>query len=89
MKGLLKDAVLIGVTAVAVTAYQGYAQDDGPELRYDLKCPSGQIVAKSYQEGPAGDMLFTLGFTGYYAQIGQVTMLTNCEIVAYEFDPTK
>ena len=88
-KGLLRDLVLIGVTAIAVTVGQAYAarsdQTSDPDLLYTISCPTGVVVVTSVNDhGPYGASTeLMLGHSGYYEN-GQITTLEDCVIEYYE-----
>ena len=88
-KGLIRDHVLIGSTAIAVTVGQAYAarsdQTSDADLLYTISCPTGIIVFTDVRDGGyyGPSSTITLGHSGYYED-GQITTLEDCVIEYYE-----
>ena len=75
MKGLLRDVALVGITAIAVTGIQAYAQNDPTPVpnRFSFTCESGRLVVTDVIEHSA-DTAIILGMDIR----GQVTVLSEC-----------
>lgn len=74
MRGLIRDIVLIAVTAVGVTAYQGYAKEETTQ-EFTLTCQTGRIVVTDYIEHAMDDAII-LGMDIR----GQVSTLEHCTV---------
>ncbi len=72
-KGLVRDLLLIGVTAIAVTGIQAYAQDDPPPTRITITCQTGHLIVSDLWDTPIGTTI-VLGTNAR----GDRTVLEDC-----------